>query len=151
MSLALKKQIIQTCLEELDQKIKVLDSEYALYRESAAGETKSTAGDKHDTAKSMMQYEQEKMGAQLSELRKLRQILLSIKPDQNSAVVAQGSLVRCEQQNFFIGISSRPVIVDKQTYLPLSLQAPLGRLMLGKTAGAFFEFNQKQYRILSVE
>ena len=49
-----KAQIHSILQKDLDKRIDTLQSEYKLYMESAANETKSTAGDKHDTSKSMM-------------------------------------------------------------------------------------------------
>ena len=59
MSRELKKKLLELCLQQVNDKINILQSEFNVYKDSAANETKSTAGDKHDTSKSMMQMEQE--------------------------------------------------------------------------------------------
>ena len=57
MSLEIKRQLLELILKQIDDKINILQSEFNVYKDSAANETKSTAGDKHDTSKSMMQLE----------------------------------------------------------------------------------------------
>lgn len=143
--------LLKACMQEVDDKIAVLNAEFSLYSESAAGETKSTAGDKHDTAKSMMQYEQEKMGAQLKELKKLKQVLMQIQPDKVSNTAVLGSLVRCKQMHFFLAVSSKPLVIQDEIYMPLSVQSPLGKLMFGQSVGHVFEFNGKSYEIIGIE
>ena len=60
----LKQNIYSQCLLILNQKIEELNSALATATESANNETKSSAGDKHETARAMMQLEQEKLSLQ---------------------------------------------------------------------------------------
>ena len=60
----MKLKIHSHCLQILNQKIEELSNALNTATESANNETKSSAGDKHETARAMMQIEQEKLGKQ---------------------------------------------------------------------------------------
>ncbi len=150
MAKELKAQLLAHCIDFIDGKYQTLLSEYKLYQESAANETKSTAGDKHDTSKSMMQLEQEKLGQQLELLLRQRKILESIDATRRSQVVEFGSIVYTKAGNFFIAISAREVSIDSESFVPVSLQSPLAMALAKHKAGDVVEFNYKIYDISSV-
>ena len=63
-----KQKIFAACLASLDEKINSLKTSLLELEEGSENDTKSSAGDKHETARAMMQIEQEKLGKQLNEL-----------------------------------------------------------------------------------
>lgn len=134
----------------MDNRINTLQSEYRLYMESAANETKSTAGDKHDTSKSMMQLEQEKLSAQLNQLKEQKKVLSQVDFSQKFKKVGFGSLVKTNQGNFFISISSRPIEISREIFNCISVLSPIGRLMLNKLEGSEIKFMDKAYKILEI-
>lgn len=150
MSMTARQRIIQACLRDIEAKISTINAEYSLYRESAAGETKSTAGDKHDTAKAMMQLEQEKLGKQLDICLQQKKILEQIDSGKEFKQVEFSSIVETNSGNFFISISSREILVDDQRYMPISVQSPLAKVMVGKTMNQEFSFNGRQFKIKSI-
>ena len=101
-----RQQVLEACQQDIEAKISTLNAEYALYRESAAGETKSTAGDKHDTAKAMMQLEQEKLGRQLEICLQQKRILEQVDAGKVCNCVEFSCIVETDAGNFFISISS---------------------------------------------
>jgi len=56
--MTLKQKAHQHYLQMVNDKISLLRQDLAGLRESGANETKSTAGDKHETALAMLQIEQ---------------------------------------------------------------------------------------------
>ena len=149
MSRELKKKLLELCLQQVNDKINILQSEFNVYKDSAANETKSTAGDKHDTSKSMMQMEQEKMSAQLKDILNQKKILLSIKVNVLQKTIGLGSLVHTDQGVFFLSIFSKPITIDESLYIPISLQSPIGKELIKSKPGFSFMFNSKQYKVLS--
>lgn len=143
----LKNEILKACIYELNQKIDIINKEFASYQNSVANETKSTAGDKHDTARSMMQLEQEKMGAQLESLKLQKKILDSIDLSKPSNLL--GNLIETDKGTFFISIFSKPVVIENKEYIPVSYKAPIGSLLIQTPVGKSFTFNSKEYQILS--
>lgn len=145
-----RQHVIQACIHDIETRIGTINAEYALYRESAAGETKSTAGDKHDTAKAMMQLEQEKLGRQLEVCLQQKKILEQVDAGKVFKQVEFSSIVETDSGNFFISISSREIEVDGHRYIPISIQSPLAKAMLGKTVEGEFTFNNRKYGIVSI-
>lgn len=146
----LKSKLLQAIKGQIEYKLNLLHSEFAVYRESAANETKSTAGDKHDTSRSMMQLEQEKMGKQLNELNSLKGLCDRIDTNSVSEIAGLGSIVYSNHGNFYLSVSVQAVIIDGINYMPLSMQSPLGRILSGQKKGYKFELNSKQYEITKV-
>lgn len=142
-----KSTILKLVTEQLQSKINTIQSEYNVYLESAANETKSTAGDKHDTSKSMMQLEQEKLTGQLQQLKLQKKTLEIIDPWKEQKAVQLGSYIETNHGNFFISISSKPVEIENKIINCISIQSPLGKLLQGKAEKAVFQLMDKQYQI----
>lgn len=145
-----RQQVIQGSLHDIEARISTLNAEYLLYRESAAGETKSTAGDKHDTAKAMMQLEQEKLGKQLEIFLQQKKILEQIDTGKEFAKVEFSSIVETNSGIFFISIPSREIEINGRRYMPISVQSPLAKVMLGKTVNQEFTFKDRAYKVNSI-
>lgn len=150
LGLDFKQKVHHCCLEIIEEKLGTIQKEFRLYQDSAANETKSSAGDKHDTGKAMMQMEQEKLGKQLKELINSKKILGSINPSILYKKIQFGSLVRTDSGLFYIAISLGKIQLELQEVFILSSQTPLGKLMLNKGVGASFSFNGKTYMVEEV-
>ena len=66
----IKESLLHFCQDYVRQKQEVLKKRGASLQESLNSETKSSAGDKHETGRAMVQLEQEKLGQQLQEIEK---------------------------------------------------------------------------------
>ena len=148
--LALKLSIHQHCIILIEEKINTIQKEYRLYQDSAANETKSSAGDKHDTGKAMMQMEQEKLGIQFKELVNSKKILGSINPSIRYKKIQFGSFIKTESSWFYISISLGKISIESKEIFILSSQTPLAKLMLNKAAGDSFSFNGNHYKVVEV-
>lgn len=145
-----KLKVYQTCLNIIEEKINTIQKEYKLYQDSAANETKSSAGDKHDTGKAMMQMEQEKLGVQFKDLVNSKKILGSINPSIVYNKIQFGSLVKTDSAVFYISISLGKICIDSQEIFIISSQSPLAKLMLNLFKDSQFSFNGKVYTIHEV-
>ena len=147
---ALKRQVFDHCWETILKQERSLLKRQQLLQESLESEQKSSAGDKHETGRAMVQLEQEKLGKQLHEISQLKQILSRIDATQTHQTVALGSLVRTQENTFFISVSTQPYRKDGQQVLCMSPASPLGRALLGKTTGEVIPFLEKQHQILEI-
>jgi transcription elongation GreA/GreB family factor len=150
MSIEIKKQLLEQVLKLIDDKISILHSEFNVYKDSAANETKSTAGDKHDTSKSMMQLEQEKMSAQLSDILSQKKVLQTISINTVQKTIGLGSLVYTNNGNFFLSIFSKPIILNQVNFFPVSIQSPIGKELIKSQKGSSIRINNKEYTILGI-
>jgi hypothetical protein len=117
---------------------------------SANEETKSSAGDKYETGRAMMQLEIEKNTVQLGEANKLKQLLDKIDPDKKLNKVQLGSLVITNQGNFYISISVGQLQVNGEKYYAIASTSPIGLKLNGLSERDSFVFNNKDYIIKTI-
>lgn len=118
---------------------------------SANEETKSSAGDKYETGRAMMQLELEKNAVQLAEATKLKLTLDQIDPGKKSDVVQLGSLVSTTQGHYYISISAGKFDMKGTTVFAVSAASPVGAKLLGLKKGDNVDFNGKTFLITEVE
>lgn len=147
MNQHIKLQLYNKCLEFVEQRISNIQEALAAASESGNDETKSSAGDKHETSRAMMQLEQEKSGKQLTEAFELKNTLDRIVIDKPQTTVANGSLILTNNGNFFIAISAGKIIVDNIIYFAISSSSPLGKVLMGLSKKSSVQFNGKEYVI----
>ncbi len=146
----LKEKIHGACREILQDKIIALQQNLLELQQSAANETKSTAGDKHETALAMLQIEQENKRTQLKELQIQQAAFNKIDPAHVSVEILNGALVETDKGYFFICVALGKIIHDGLTVYAMSPTSPLGQKMRGLRAGLTLEVNGTAYSILSV-
>jgi transcription elongation GreA/GreB family factor len=143
----LKDAIKTFCLDLLQQKALALHSAIKAANESANNETKSSAGDKHETARAMMQLEQEKLNKQLKELNDQQEELVKINTSQIHHSITKGSLIKTPQALIYIASGIGKIHVNGQTVFVVSEQSPLGKKLMGARSGDKIELNGTSYSI----
>ena len=146
----LKKEIYTKCVKIAQQRVADLSAIIKEAQNAANNETKSSAGDKHETGRAMAQLETEKLTKQLAEALKLEQVLSQINPDTKHQQVGLGSLVTTNNGQFFIAASIGKVVLDNITYFAISSVSPIGKLLVGLKKEDTFSFNGKSYIILNI-
>ena len=124
----------------------ILDDTY----KSTLDDSKSSAGDKHETSIAMVQLEQEKLTNQLNELLKQQRILLSINPTSRHQLIQLGSLVETKQAWYYFSIGIGLISIEKTAIFAINPDSPLGRLLLKKKAGESVTFNGMVTEIIAV-
>ncbi len=119
-------------------------------QEALASETKSSAGDKHETGRAMLQLEREKLGHQLAEAERTKQLLAKVPLEKSSKVAGLGSWVKTSNADYFLAISAGQFTDGEVKLFCISADTPIGQLLLGKSAGDTFLFNNKVTEIFSV-
>ena len=74
----LKQNLYNQCQEFIDNRFETIQNTIKDIQKSLLSETKSSAGDKHETGRAMLQLEREKAGQQLAEIQKIKEILLKL-------------------------------------------------------------------------
>ena len=146
----LKQQLYNQCLAYVEQRISTADNAIKSARESANNDTKSSAGDKYETGRAMMQQEIDNNTRQLNEAKKLKMVLDQIQPDKETDSVQLGSLVITNKGNFYISISAGQLATDENIYFAISSASPIGAKLMRLKAGAEFNFNGKDFSIINV-
>ncbi|MDO3693847.1 3-oxoacyl-ACP synthase [Wenyingzhuangia sp. chi5] len=141
-----KEELLTKCIRIIDEKLENIQQAINGYQQDLNSETKSSAGDKHETGRAMLQLEMEKLGQQyqtvLSQKNSLRKIETSAK---NKAQI--GSLVVANGGYYFLATSIGQVKYEGKTFMVISINSPIGQLLLGKQKDDCFTFNGKQLKI----
>lgn len=143
----IKSKLINYCQNYLKDKLDIIQSELALAKESTKNESKSSAGDKHETGRAMAQLEQEKLSTQFIELEKQNQILTKINDEVINIKIGIGSIIETNIGIFFIAIPIGKVEIDNAEYFVISPYSPIGKILI-EAEGSKTVFNQKEIIIL---
>ncbi|RZJ64601.1 MAG: hypothetical protein EOO45_18620 [Flavobacterium sp.] len=143
----LKEKVYQHYQSLLENKINALQGVLSDLKDSGANETKSTAGDKHETALAMLQIEQANKRAQMDDLLAQKAVLNKIDPTLSTIQVVTGSLIKTKTAWFFISAALGKATIEGVPIIALSAQSPLGKSLMGRKKNEVICFNQVQYFI----
>lgn len=118
---------------------------------ATADDSKSTAGDKHETSRAMAHLEQEKLGAQYAEAQKVMEMLHRIDPFRENTTIVLGSLAETSIGWLYLSVGLGQIELDDKKIFCLTPVAPLGQVLLGKTVGDEIHWQGKKIQILSVK
>lgn len=148
--MTLKQQIHHYYVQQVQDKIDAFRDMIAELTEDSKNDAKGSAGDKHETALSMMHLEQEKLNRKLAEILQQKIILDKIDSSSRSEIIALGSLVQANEMLLFVSTALPKITVEGKTIIAVSPQSPLGSKLLGHQVGFAFEINGTRYTIESV-
>lgn len=138
-------------LQLVQDRIDVFRDMIAALTEDSKNDAKGSAGDKHETALSMMHIEQEKLNHKLSEVLAQKVILDKIDPLKVLDTIALGSLVKANGIFLYLSTALPKVSIEGINVIALSPQSPLGAKLMGNKVGFTFEINGTRYFIESIE
>ena len=147
----IKTELISFCQTYIEEHILAATQAIADARKSSANETNSSAGDKYETSREMLQGVIEQYTHQLQEAQKLRENLQMI--IQNISMTKKagaGSVVETNSGNFFLAIPAGLTEIQGNKYTIISLYSPIGKLLLEKGKGDKLTFNGKEYTITKI-
>jgi hypothetical protein len=145
--MTLKEEIFNRCIVLVDEKIAFLQTALKELTQSAANESKSTAGDKHETALAMLQIEQENTSRQLKEVLTSKLHLSQINIHLTPGKVTNGTLVQTNKGLLFLSIALGKLNINNTSVIVLSPQSPLGNKLLGLKPTDKAEMNGTTYVI----
>ncbi|MCH2232972.1 MAG: hypothetical protein MK078_01880 [Crocinitomicaceae bacterium] len=145
-----KASLIDFLKKEITEKIEAVLSELNGIQKAKASETKSSAGDKYETSREMMRFEEEKANTQLSKLRQQLHQLKQINPTQTHDTIQFGSLVVTSESTFLMGIPVGKVNFQDQEVFAISLASPMGQNFLKKQVGDEISMNNLTYKITEI-
>ena len=150
MTMELKQKAFNYCIDLINEKIKTMQNELKDLSDGARNDSKSSAGDKHETAQSMMQLEQEKINRQLQEVMEQRDVVEKIDITINSSHIIIGSLIKTNSMYLFLSVALGRIIIDNNPIVFLSPQSPLGKKLMGLKINDSIDMNGVVYKIESI-
>lgn len=146
----IKSQLFSFCENYVEKRIQIATDALNSSQASANDESKSTAGDKHDTGKAMMQIEVEQFSKQLSEAQKLKEELSRVNISNTSSTVVLGSLVVTDKGFYFISIGVGKIEMDKRLYFAVSISSPFAQAIKGLKVGEKAKLFGSEITILNI-
>jgi hypothetical protein len=147
-----KTKLYQRCMEFVLQRIDTAETALKQAQEASNDDTKSSAGDKFETTREMMQQDIARNKNLLFDGQQNLQLLSSLQElPAPGDTVRNGSLVYTSKGIFYISISAGQLKIDDQLVFGISAASPIGQLLIGKKAGESFSFNQNEYTIKDIQ
>ena len=146
----IKSKVYNSCINLITDKITASNRAFKEITEEAKTDSKSSAGDKHETSRALMQIEQEKISRQLQNMLDQKKQLEKIKIDQQSDKIIPGSLILTNQGYFFLSVSIGTIAMDDTRVFVLSSSSPLGAKLIGLKKGDSTDINGTKYIIMDI-
>jgi len=148
--MTVKETLYKACLDMVNDRQVKIQERFAGIQEAMLSETKSTAGDKHETGRAMLQLEREKLGNQLAEIQKVKEILLKVNQTAEVSQGCLGSVIYTSQTNYFISVSVGEITANTEKFYAIATNTPIGKLLLGKKVGDEIAFRNQSFVIEKV-
>lgn len=152
MTTVFRQTLIERCKDIINKKIAVIFESLQQAQDALENETKSSAGDKYETSREMIQQDLDRLQKQFAEVDKDRIAMEQIEREssQRREIVGLGSLVQTERALYFVSVSLGGVGCEgKQVYV-ISPRSPIGALLIGKEIGDIISFGGKEQRIIAL-
>ena len=146
----IKHNIKSELLNQLEQKIQDISNAISSLTESRDTDTKSSAGDKHETSRAKIQTEIDQLSKQLNHIQTQKNNFPAIDTHHTHNVADVGSLVKTDKGYFFISIGWGRIQIQDENYFAISIASPIGKLFKDKKKGDSIQFRNMSYDILSV-
>jgi transcription elongation GreA/GreB family factor len=145
-----KEQLYQLCLDYVNQRLQTFERTIESHQKALTSETKSSAGDKHETGRAMLQLEMEKASQQFEVIQQMKETLTRIDPTKSTETASLGSLIETNLGTYYLSISAGQLQLHNETYFAISTSSPIGKLLLGKKVKDRIRWNDKQIQVLAI-
>lgn len=146
----LKEKLYQECVNYVAKREQTVAHIINSNKKALESETKSSAGDKHETGRAMLQLEMEKASQQLAGIQQMKDVLLRMSNLKSDKIACLGSVVITNTFSYFLSISAGELLVDGKKYYAISTASPIGKMLLGKIVGSEIIFNKTKIIIKDV-
>jgi hypothetical protein len=143
LGLKTKEVLFKQCEAFLNKRLQTVEAVISSNQKALQSETKSSAGDKHETGRAMLQLEMEKAGQQLAGIMQMKDTLAKLTVLKTSKNACLGSIIVTDKVCYFLSISAGQLVVADKIYFAISISSPMGKLLLGKQENEEVVFNGK--------
>lgn len=147
----IKEELYNACCAYVFKKEKTVKDIISSNQKALQSETKSSAGDKHETGRAMLQLEMEKASQQIAVVAVMKETLAKVNFNTTNKIVSLGSLVTTNLANYYFAVGAGQILINDNMYFAISVASPIGSLLLGKQQGDSVLFNGKNIIIKHVE
>jgi len=151
MSVKLKQQLIEVCENYVETRINRALAGIKDLDEALKMESKSSAGDKYETGRAMINLEFDKLLLQLEQYKGLKKTLAFAGQNPNLGIIGLGSVVKTSAAHYFLSIPAGEILVENEKFYAIGINSPIAQALLGKKEKENFSFNGNTNQILSLE
>ena len=149
-NLRIKLKIHHALVMELESQVTGYQRMLASIKVSKNADTKSSAGDKFETGREMMQMEMDKTEMQINKANYALEILNQLENSESSKTIRLGSLVHCDTGTYYVSIGHGSISVDGVKYYAISLKSPIGERLFDRKVGDKITFNDRIINIIDI-
>ncbi|MBG16570.1 MAG: 3-oxoacyl-ACP synthase [Crocinitomicaceae bacterium] len=146
----IKSKIIFHLTTLIERKIKTIQQSMNIALESRNEATKSSAGDKHETSRALIQTEIDNYAQQLNKALIQKNNLKQIPQISDPQKVELGSLVMTNEGTYFIGIGWGKLSIEGENYFCISLASPIGKSLMNQENGNNITFSNRKITIIEI-
>ena len=130
--MSIKETLFKACETFVNERLQNVKQTISSNQNALQSETKSSAGDKHETGRAMLQLEMEKASQQLAGIAAMKAVLNKIDIAKQNNTAHLGSIIYTEKATYFLAISAGQIKVENTVYFAVSISSPIGKILLGK-------------------
>lgn len=145
-----KQRFIDHCHTILNARVAMLEEAVKDAQDSANNQDKSSAGDKHETARVLSQNARDLNASVLVEALRERDLLLRVKDAECATFVKNGAIVITSSFNAFVCVNLGKIDFDGLSIMCISPSAPIAQKMLKLLKTDKFNFNNRETVLLDV-
>jgi len=145
-----KTEIINAFKDKLNASLRGIQDAINQTEQALQEETKSSAGDKYETSREMLQADLDRLESQRTILQSSL-ALFAVSPNNNQIVAGSIAEISINNQlhTLYIGPGIGNVTIDNLEIRAISTASPLGAALLGKHPQEEFNWNGKSIRVLN--
>lgn len=148
--LTLKKNLVVYISNLIQVRIAEIKSEIDDANDSKKNESKSSAGDKYETSREMIQQTLNNLESQLKKYDQLLQACNQINFNKCYSKIENGCLVKTNEHIFLIGIPLGKIEFENIGYYAISLDSPIGNALKNKKEKESINFLNKTIDVLMI-
>jgi hypothetical protein len=145
-----KKILLDSLISHVLDKLNTIDALIQSSITSRNNNTKSSAGDKHETSRAKIQLDIDNYQQQKIVISKQLTTLKSIEITKNCLKVEMGALIETNFGLFFIAIGLGKWTIENKEVFVISLASPIGKFMKNKIELSKFNFRKLSYKIFKI-
>ncbi|MFN8397977.1 MAG: GreA/GreB family elongation factor [Bacteroidia bacterium] len=146
-----KSSLLSQLLGMLQERLSDAQQTLLTTQASLGNETKSTAGDKYETGRAMVQIELQKLAMQRDKVDQQIQILTKIDPQKPCEKVEFGAFVQTNKERYFVAVGMGKVELQDGLVYVISLDSPIGRALQDRKAGERVHFQGRELHLVTID
>jgi len=145
-----RQEAFDACYAQLTANMESLKRELQKLNEAYNQETKSSAGDKYETSREMLNAERAKASDQLAQQADMLRHLREFEKFNAALYVQPGALFQTDKGCFYLAVALGQLSVNQDKFFAISPVSPLGKAARGKGVDDTFSVNGIKHHIKAI-